>query len=269
MTVDQQLRDRFDRATRGVLPTPDLAGAIASGRRRRRVVPIASGLAGAAVAGGVALAAAAAPWSGLDADRAPVAAAPEPTSYVAGTDVDERLAAVVAAASPALPEPADVFPMDWRTPGNAPGHHAPPAGLRLPDEQFADATAWQLRYELAPDHTVLITAALQADGRWPGPACDAEGLLSFGPEGPMGPAGSEGGGPVPSCSYQYSPEDPVTSAYLTQSVDGEPREDVAVAFTENVEDGTEAEGRERALFTDDETLRFMSELDFAPVLARG
>ena len=35
MTIDQ-LRDRFDRATDGGLPTLDLADAIAGGRRRRR-----------------------------------------------------------------------------------------------------------------------------------------------------------------------------------------------------------------------------------------
>ena len=54
---------------------------------------------------------------------APVAEAPAPASpgdFVPGTDIDEKLAAVVAAQLPALPAPDDVYPSDSHTPARSP-----------------------------------------------------------------------------------------------------------------------------------------------------
>ena len=199
MTIDQQLRDRFDRATDRPLPTIDLPAAIEGGRRirRRRTASYAAGsLAVAAIAAGAVLAPL--QWSGSTdrvADGLSTASGPasDDSPFVAGTDIDERLAASVAADVPVLPAPTDVYALDWRRAGNEAGYAAPPAALRLPDDQFGDATAWQLRYDIAPGHTVLITVASEVDGELPGFACDAEGFLSVGPysagsrDGPRAP----------------------------------------------------------------------------------
>ena len=198
-------------------------------------------------------------------DRAPAASSAVSTesSFVPGTDIDERLAAAVATAMPMLPAPADVFPMDWRRPGNEPGWMAPAAGLRLPDEQFAEATAWQLRYDVEADHTVLITVATPVDDEWPSNACTADGLQSLGPHVAGQPASR-----VPSCLYMDGQDQPSSSAFLLQSSGEEPsgQDAVMLAFTERVEDGTEAEGRERALFKGYPGLELINALDLAGAL---
>ena len=81
MTIDQQLRDRFDRETSTGVPEPDLAAAIAAGRRRRRgrAASYAVGsLAVAAVAAAVVIA------PRLGADPVPTLAAHDGT-FVPGT----------------------------------------------------------------------------------------------------------------------------------------------------------------------------------------
>ena len=246
MTIDQQLRDRFDRATDRTLPTVDLAAAIAGGRRvrRRRATSYAAGsLAVVAVAAGAVLAAH--PGAGSTdrvADRQSAAGPASASSFVSGTDVDERLAASVAADLPALPAPTDVYPLDWRRAGNEAGYAAPPAALRLPDDEFGDATAWQLRYDMEAGHTVLITVAAAVDGELPGFGCDADGLLSVGPYS----AGMPG---VPSCAYQHGLDDPRTSPFLQQSGGPSEKDGVFVTLTERVQQGTEPEAQARALFT--------------------
>ena len=246
MTIDQQLRDRFDRATDQALPTVDLAAAIAGGRRvrRRRATSYAAGsLAVAVVATGALLAAQ--PGAGSTdrvADRQSAATGPASApTFVPGTDIDERLAASVAADLPVLPAPTDVYPLDWRRAGNEAGYAAPPAALRLPDDEFGDATAWQLRYDMEAGHTVLITVAAAVDGELPGFGCDAEMLLSVGPYS----AGMPG---VPSCAYQHGKDDPRTSPFLTQTGGPIDEDGVFVTLTERVQEGTEPEARALALF---------------------
>jgi hypothetical protein len=242
MTIDQQLRDRFDRATDRPLPQVDLGAAIADGRRirRRRAASYTAGsLVAVTVAAGALLASL--PGSDPSADQLASADGPGPdSSFVSGTDIDERLAASVAADLSDLPAPADVYPLDWRRTGNETGYAAPAAALRLPDDQFGDATAWQLRYDIEAGHTALITIASAVDGELPGYACDADGLLSVGPLAGMGR--------VPSCAFQHGLDDPRTSPFLTQSGGPSEEDQVFVTLTERVEQGTEAEAKARALF---------------------
>jgi hypothetical protein len=266
MTIDQ-LRDRFDRLTDGDLPTPDLADAIAGGRRKRRASLIAY-VAGSSAVAVVAVAVVAPHLAGGDdrtGDRVPTAsdAVSTDASFVPGTDIDERLAAAVATEMPMLPAPADVFPMDWRRPGNEPGWKAPAAGLRLPDEQFGEATAWQLRYDIEADHTVLITVATPVGDQWPSNACTADGLQSLGPHVSEQPASR-----VPTCFYMDGQDEPSSPAYLMQTSGEEPssQDAVMLAFTERVEDGTEAEGKERALFKGYPGLELINALDLAGAL---
>ena len=147
MTIDQQpsdvLRDRFDRATAGWMPEPDLAAAIAGGRRSRRRRAMAYAGASLAVVAVAALAVAA---PRIGHDDVPVAATPaaDDGTFVPGTTIDTDLAAAVAAADPSLPAPTDVYPSDWSR------------DTPLPDADFADATEWQLVYDLSPQVQLLV-----------------------------------------------------------------------------------------------------------------
>jgi hypothetical protein len=140
MTIDQQLRDRFDRETSAGMPVPDLAAAIAAGRRRRRGRGAAYAVGALAVAA-VAATAVVVPRQG--ADPVPTLAAEDGT-FVAGTTIDSELAAAVAAADPSLPAPRDVYPSDWSR------------DTPLPDAEFANATEWQLVYDLSPEVELLV-----------------------------------------------------------------------------------------------------------------
>ena len=140
MTIDQQLRDRFDRETSAGMPVPDLAAAIAAGRvavagagRRTPSGPLAV----------AAVAATAVVVPRLGADPVPTLAADDGT-FVPGTTIDTDLAAAVAAADPSLPAPRDVYPSDWSR------------DTPLPDADFANATEWQLVYDLSPEVELLV-----------------------------------------------------------------------------------------------------------------
>jgi len=242
MTIDQQLRDRFDRATDRSFPTVDLDAAIDGGRRarRRRAASYAAGSVAVAAVAAVAAGSAFTALVGSEPSTTSPEVAATDTSYVPGTNLDERLAASVAADLPVLPAPSDVYPLDWQQAGNPPGYAAPYGALRLPDDQFAGATGWQLRYDIAAGHTVLITVGLPVDGVLPDFGCDADGLLTIGAAG-----GTTG---WPTCVYQHDKDHPSTWAFLT--VSGGASDDGAVftALTERVGPGTEAEGRAQALF---------------------
>ena len=165
MTTDQQLgdalRDRFDRATPGSVPEPDLDAAIAGGRRRRRV------RLGSYAAGTLAVlavtAAVAAPRIAGGPVPPTVASAVDDGTYVAGTTVDTDLAAVVAAADPSLPAPVDVYPSDWSR------------DTALPDDQFANATEWQLVYDLSPHVELLVYVSQPVPGETPETTCPSQG----------------------------------------------------------------------------------------------
>jgi hypothetical protein len=143
MTIDQQVRDRFDRLTDGLLPQPDLAVAIAAGRRRRRLRTASYAVGSLAV---VAFAASAfvLPHPGGSPEPAPSPNATDDGTFVPGTTIDTDLASAVAAADPSLPTPTDVYPSDWN-------HDGP-----LPDADFANATEWQLVYDLSPQSQLLV-----------------------------------------------------------------------------------------------------------------
>ena len=120
MTIDQQLRDRFDRETSAGVPEPDLAAVIAAGRRRRRGRGAAYAVGALAVA---AVAATAVVVPRLGADPLPTLADPpaDDGTFVPGTTIDTDLAAAVAAADPSLPAPRDVYPSDWSRDTPLPG----------------------------------------------------------------------------------------------------------------------------------------------------
>ena len=158
MTIDQQLRDRFDRETSAGMPVPDLAAAIAAGRRRRRGRGAAYAVGALAVA---AVAATAVVVPRLGADPVPALAAEDGT-FVPGTTIDTDLAAAVAAADPSLPAPRDVYPSDWSR------------DTPLPDADFANATEWQLVYDLSPEVELLVYVTKSVPGA-SAPSCSASG----------------------------------------------------------------------------------------------
>jgi hypothetical protein len=152
VTTEQIIRDQLERATRNVPRGPDLETAIRSGRRRRMLRR--GGLAVAAVAvlglGATGLHAVTGGDGGTvvhdQGRRAPLAAAPAaPTDFVPGTDIDEKLAAIVAQHLPALPAPDDVYPSDSHTAGP------------IDDADWASAEDWQAAYSENGNQVLLIT----------------------------------------------------------------------------------------------------------------
>jgi hypothetical protein len=152
MTTEQIIRDQLERATRDVPGGPDLETAIRSGRRRRFLRR--GGLAAAVVAvlglGATGVHAVAGGDGGTvvhDSGRqAPLAGAPAaPTDYVPGTDIDEKLAAIVAQHLPALTAPDDVYPSDSHTAGP------------IADAAWASAEDWQAAYTENGNQVLLIT----------------------------------------------------------------------------------------------------------------
>ena len=152
MTTEQIIRDQLDRATRDVPGGPDLETAIVSGRRRR--LQRRGGLAVAAVAvlglgatGVHAMVGGDGKTVVHDGGRpVPMAGAPAgPTDYVPGTDIDQKLAAVIAQHLPTLPAPDDVYPSDRHTAGP------------MPDADWASADDWQATYTENGNEVLLIT----------------------------------------------------------------------------------------------------------------
>jgi hypothetical protein len=159
MTIDQQLRDRFDRATEGPLPTPDLAAAIAGGRRRRRLRATSYAVGSLAVA---AVAASAIVVPRLDGPERVIVAGPtSEVDYVPGTTIDTDLAAAVAAADASLPAPIDVYPFDVSR------------NAQLSDERFAEANEWELVYDLAPGVDLMVQVSKRVPGDGVVPECPA------------------------------------------------------------------------------------------------
>jgi len=152
VTTEQIIRDQLERATRDVPGGPDLDAAIRRGRRRR--FQRRGGLAVAAIAvlglgatGVYAVAGGDGRTVVHDSGRqAPLAGAPAgPTDYVPGTDIDEKLAAIVAQHLPALPAPDDVYPSDSHTAGP------------IADADWASAEDWQAAYTENGNQVLLIT----------------------------------------------------------------------------------------------------------------
>lgn len=151
MSIEQQLREQFDHATEH-LGSADLDAVLDHGRshRRRRIGTIAVGSAAAAAA--VALAVtplvhdrvAAKPLRPGSHSR-PVASATHSRPAISTDPVAQRLQAAVATAAPELPAPSKLYPSDWN-------HNTP-----LPDSQAANATDWQLGYNLPGGEVVWIS----------------------------------------------------------------------------------------------------------------
>lgn len=165
MTTEQQLRDQLDRATADVLGAPDMERSVQQGRRKRRTRRAGIALAAAAVVGiatGGVRAVTADDDGPTVARNVPVAGAPAPaTDYVAGTDQDTELAALIAELLPTLPAPDDVYPSDRHTAGP------------MPDADFAQADDWQAVYTVG-DSTLLIMTSSPAEGGVTCPRCEKE-----------------------------------------------------------------------------------------------
>ena len=158
MTTEQLVRDQLDRATRDVPAGPDLAASIRLGRRMRQRRRAGLALAAAAVVGvgAVGVGAALSGDSPTTAHENPAAEAPAavdqgpvdqvPGDQVPGTDIDDRMAATIAAHLPDLPAPDDVYPSDTE-------HRGP-----MPDADFAQATDWQAIYTTASSEVLVIMA---------------------------------------------------------------------------------------------------------------
>jgi hypothetical protein len=161
MTAEQIVRDQLERATENVPGGPDLERAVRSGRRRRGLHR--GGLAVAAVAvlglgtAGVHTVATGGPTTVHDRQHSPQHGVPVadpasgPTDYVPGTDIDTKLAAVVAAHLPQLPAPDDVYPSDGDTAGP------------LADADWSSAEDWQATYTEAGNQ-VLVMTGLASEG---------------------------------------------------------------------------------------------------------
>ena len=166
MNIEQQPKDRFDRSIEtDVLPEPDLAAAIAGGRRSRRRRSMSYAVGSLAVA---AVAATAFGLAGPHAQTVPdggsFAGAPA-TDYVAGTTIDTDLAAAIAAADPTLPAPTSVQPID------------PATETGLPVALFGPpATGWMLTYEVNAGAHVSIMVSSDVPER--SPSCPDGGTVS-------------------------------------------------------------------------------------------
>jgi hypothetical protein len=189
MTTEQLVRDQLDRATRQVPAGPDLETIIRRGRQQRR--RRRGGLALAAVAvvglGAVGVRVATAEDTRTVVQETPVAHAPAPAGdFVPGTDIDEKLAAVVAQRLPALPPPDDVYPSDSHTAGP------------IPDADWSSAEDWQATYTENGNQVLLIT-----------------GLPSEGPNGCEGcPSQQVPGGTVYTQPYSSIGQDGRTKWYF-------------------------------------------------------
>jgi hypothetical protein len=157
MTTEQIVRDQLDRATQHVQGGPNLEASIEQGRRKRRQRHGALGLAALAVVGmgAVGVRVVTGDDSSTVRQDAPVAAAPAPASpgdFVPGTDIDEKLAAVVAAQLPALSPPDDVYPSDSHTAGP------------IDDAEWASAEDWQATYTLDSGNSFGMITGLPSEG---------------------------------------------------------------------------------------------------------
>jgi hypothetical protein len=146
--IDQETRTRFQALTEDVVGGPDLARAVADGRRHRRHRRLVRGAAVVAVVGvaaGTAFRLAGGPGDTVAVDRP--ADQPSYHDFVPGTQVDEQIQAAAADHLAGLTDATDVFPSDWN-------HDA-----MNPPVDYQNATEWQAYYEPTPnDHTVVFTS---------------------------------------------------------------------------------------------------------------
>lgn len=156
--IEAELRTRLERVTSDVPQMPELSSTIARGRRRRALrqgAMLTSGVAAVAVV--AASAAAVGGWvrpgpAAVASTASAVISAASPagasssssssTDWVAGSTVDETMAAVVAAHVARPGVATDIYPSDWAR------------STPLPDAEATRATEWQAHYRV-DDHESL------------------------------------------------------------------------------------------------------------------
>ena len=134
-TAEQQLRDHLARHTDGVPGGPDLARSLRDGRRRRRTRTVgvaAAAVATAAVVGTVAAVGLTGDGGGQPGPATAADDEPAATDFVAGTTVDDELAAAVADGCPTSRRPTTSTRATPTPPGRCPTptSAAPPSGRR-------------------------------------------------------------------------------------------------------------------------------------------
>jgi hypothetical protein len=160
MNLEEHTRTHLDQLTADVVGGPDLATAIRSGRRRRRsrVTALAvSGLAVAAVAGGVAAHQLQQPTTTVE--MTPATQPPAYQDFVPGTDIDETIQATVAAHVTGAPDATTVYPSDWN-------RDSP-----LPDGRAQNATDWEAHYTLGADESLTVSMFKKIPGHPAGTIC--------------------------------------------------------------------------------------------------
>ena len=163
MNVEEQYRITLDELTRDRPGGPDLAAAIAGGRRRRRVRRTAWVGAGVAVAAVATIAGVALTSDGTTVALEPVPSRASYRDFVAGTGIDETVQATVAQHLPRLAVATDVYPSDWNTPGP------------IPDADFADATEWQATYDVSREERLMLLMSQRIPGEAMVRGCDRIG----------------------------------------------------------------------------------------------
>jgi hypothetical protein len=164
--IEDELRERLDRATSAVPAEPDLGASIAGGRRRRAVRrggALVAGVTGAAVVAGLTVVGAGTLQRSVPPAAQPAAgAAAWSTDWVAGSTVDETLVQVVDDAVARAGTATDVYPSDWTR------------STPLPDAQASRATEWQAVYRVDDDETLTVLMSQRPVDAPQGPrVCDA------------------------------------------------------------------------------------------------
>ncbi|HEX4685406.1 MAG TPA: hypothetical protein VH228_01395 [Nocardioides sp.] len=160
MNLPEEYRNAIDTLTRDRPGGPDLGAAVSAGRRhrRRRRAVLGGSIAAAAVIALVSVGYATRPHPVVAVDQGP-AGQPTYQDFVPGTDLDETFQAAVPDDVPTLPPAKDVYPSDWNTDGP------------IPDARYADATDWQLVYQVDPGEELAVLMAKKIPGEGAGAGC--------------------------------------------------------------------------------------------------
>lgn len=167
-TIEDELRDRLDRATSDVQGGPDLRTSIAAGRRRRAVRrggAVASGVAAVAVVA-VGAAVTVGAWQRPATQLAPAAGASPSVNRIPGSTVDETMAQVVADHVARPGDTTGIFASDWTR------------STPLPGSEVSRATEWQANYRVDGDETLSVLMSQRPMDAPVGPrVCDASTLV--------------------------------------------------------------------------------------------
>jgi hypothetical protein len=165
MNVDEESRARLTWLTDDVTGGPDLASVVREGRRRRRRRRVLGGVAATAVVGlaaGTALQLAQGQDRQIAVDDPGFAAEPSYPDFVPGTQLDEKFQGAIAGHLTTLSEATDAYPSDWNTSGP------------IPDGQWANATDWQVIYQVGADERMTVLTGKKTPGEHEGDGCGAD-----------------------------------------------------------------------------------------------